>query len=97
MTLDEFKEKIAQLEFVKNKATGLKAMELMDVISDLTVKVAEHETSFLTALEEGVSAQYFEELESITNTFKTETEALANRNELIDNTILIGKKIIALL
>jgi hypothetical protein len=97
MTLDEFKEKIAQLELVKNEATGLKAMELMDIISDLSVKVAELETSFLIILEEGISTQDFEELESITNTFNTEAETLANRNELIVNTISIGKKIIALL
>lgn len=97
MTLDEFNEKITQLELVKNKATGLRAMELMDIISDLTVKVAEYETSFLIILEEGLSAQDLEELENIANTFNTETETLANRNELIDNTISIGKKIIALL
>ena len=94
MTLNEFEEKIAQLELVKNKATGLKAMELMDIISDLSVKVAEHETSFLTALEEGISAQDFEELEHIATTFNTETETLANRNELIDKTISLGKKIV---
>lgn len=96
MTLSEYDEKIENLKTVRSKANGLKKAQLTSVIDNLRTARVEELTSVLNAGGFGFSAENIAELKSIANTFQQGSNDIQDANELIDNAISLGKKLLTL-
>lgn len=97
MTLAEFDEKIAELELVLNKANGLKKAELRDIIEDLETKRVSFLTKSINDTDFGFTQADIKELQVIAQKFQDGTEGIEESNELIDNAIRLGKKLLSLI
>lgn len=97
MTLAEYDQKIAELKQVQAKANGLKLAEITAVIDDLETSRLESITSIITSADFGFSAADIAELSNIAQTFESASNEINDANELIDNAISLGKKLLTLL
>jgi hypothetical protein len=92
MAQDEIKKMKMQLALVNKEDSVLQAVELMNIISDLSVAFSALENSFLTSRKEEMSTQYIAALDHLAEAFEAAVDALANRNELISNATSLSKK-----
>jgi hypothetical protein len=97
MTLAEYDQKIIDLKKVQAKASGLKLAEITAVIDDLETARLESITSIISSANFGFSDEDISELRNIAQAFESASNEIDEANELIDNAISLGKKLLALL
>lgn len=96
MTLAEYDQKIEELEAVQSKSSGLKKAEITNVLDNLRTARVESLAGKLSNADFGFSSEDVQELEAIASSFQGATDEIDNANELIDNAIRLGKKLLAL-
>tara|TARA_B100000809_G_C15069806_1_gene505560 strand:+ start:677 stop:970 length:294 start_codon:yes stop_codon:yes gene_type:complete len=97
MTLYEFDKKIDELKIVRSKAEGIRRSRVNSVIEKLEMKRLENITESLRNMETTITAEDLTDLTNIADTFENSAQEIQNVNNLIDNSIGIGKRILALL
>jgi len=97
MTIQDYDEKIAELKVVLTKATAMRRSDCAALIDDLETKRTLFIANIVGSIDGGVSQNDLDELTQIAEAFKNAEGELQDQNNLIDNALRIGAKVIALL
>ena len=95
MTLEDYNKKIRELKIVKTKATAMRRSDCAQLIDDLETKRVSFIANMVDGISHKLSQDDLDELTEIAEAFNNAKGELQNQNNLIDNAIRIGSKLIA--
>ena len=94
MTLAELYTKIEQLKIIKTNAVGVQLIDLATLIDELNTKYVALETQDLIIIENIITAEDIVDFDAIATAFEDGTTKIEEVNRLIDNAIVIGRKLL---
>jgi hypothetical protein len=97
MTIQDYDNKITELKVVKTKARAMRRSDCAELIDNLETKRAIFIANIAGTIDSGLSQNDLDELTQIAEVFKNAEGELQDQNNLIDNAIRIGSKLLTAL